>query len=280
MDRDSTRNTLLVTVGLSVVCALAIAASAIGLRPRQQANAAESIRRAILEAAGIYQPGSGADVNAAFARVETRTIDLATGGFIDPAERPDLAGSGYDALAAARDPALSVAIPDPEDLAGIGRRETAAHVYLVRDETGALEQVVLPVRGKGLFSTLYGFIALAPDAATVRGITFYKHAETPGLGAEVDNAGWKAKWPGKVVSTAPDRHVTLALVKGTADAPDEIDGLSGATLTSVGVTNMVRYWLGPGGFGPFLERLREGQVEVAAAPAGSQQREGGPGHGS
>jgi Na+-transporting NADH:ubiquinone oxidoreductase subunit C len=109
------------------------------------------------------------------------------------------------------------------------------------------------VYGKGLWSTLYGFLSVEADKATVRGITFYKHAETPGLGGEVDNANWKQLWHGKQAFDS-DGAVALGVIKGKAPAedPHAVDGLSGATITSNGVDDMVKYWLGPEGFGKFL----------------------------
>jgi Na+-transporting NADH:ubiquinone oxidoreductase subunit C len=133
-------------------------------------------------------------------------------------------------------------------------------VYLV-EEQGALQQVILPVYGKGLWSTMYGFIALGPDLSTVRGFGFYQHGETPGLGGEIENRSWLAKWPGKVVYDEKGA-VKLRVIKGevdaaAADARYKVDGLSGATLTARGVSNLLAYWLGENGYQPFLHQLRK-----------------------
>ena len=126
-----------------------------------------------------------------------------------------------------------------------------------------LELVVLPVEGLGLWSTLYGFIALDADLETVRGLSFYEHGETPGLGGEVDNPRWKALWPGRKVLA--DAEPRIEVVRGRAGSTDEdpyrVDGLAGATMTGRGVTNLLRFWLGEEGFRPYFERLRiEGVV--------------------
>ena len=89
---------------------------------------------------------------------------------------------------------------------------------------------------------------------TVRGLTYYKHGETPGLGGEVDNQLWKAKWPGKEVYDS-DWNVKVEVTKSVTDDTCQVDALSGATLTSNGVTNMLRFWLGSKGFGPYLQQL-------------------------
>ncbi len=110
---------------------------------------------------------------------------------------------------------------------------------------------------KGLWSTLYGYLALKSDLETIQGLTFYEHGETPGLGGEVDNPSWKAS--GRAASfttkTATRRHEVF---KGPApdDNPYAVDGLSGATITSRGVTNLVRYWASDEGYGPFLDKLK------------------------
>ncbi|MGB0764601.1 MAG: NADH:ubiquinone reductase (Na(+)-transporting) subunit C, partial [Luminiphilus sp.] len=115
----------------------------------------------------------------------------------------------------------------------------------------------------GLWSTLYGFVALESDGNTIAGLGFYEHKETPGLGGEVDNPRWKNLWKGKQVYR--DGAVAISVVKGSVDqgsdaANWQVDGLSGATLTSRGVSNLVQYWLGEDGFEPYLRNLREGDA--------------------
>jgi Na+-transporting NADH:ubiquinone oxidoreductase subunit C len=120
--------------------------------------------------------------------------------------------------------------------------------------------IVLPIEGYGLWSTLYGFLAVEADTTTVRGITYYQHGETPGLGGEVDNPAWRAAWIGRKAFDQ-DFEPAIQVIKGQAGRPEQdphhVDGLTGATITSRGVTNMMRFWLGPDGFGPYLARFRE-----------------------
>ena len=181
-------------------------------------------------------------------------VDLKTGKFTD-----DVDAATFDQRRAARDPAMSTALARDQDIAGISRRSRYATVYLVKDGD-EIEQIILPIHGYGLWSTLYGFIALAPDLDTVIGLKFYEHAETAGLGAEVDNPAWLAKWHGRQVydeSGKPVLHVAKGASMATGDAAlHEVDGLAGATLTGNGVTNMLRFWLGENGFEPFLNNLR------------------------
>ena len=158
-----------------------------------------------------------------------------------------------------RDPTLGVPIPAALDQANILQRSRYAPVYLVRSGE-SIDQVILPVYGKGLWSTMRGFLALDPDGSTVRGLRFYEHAETPGLGDQIDKPEWRALWKGKQLFAADDLP-RIEVIRGQADpgnanAIHQVDGISGATLTGRGVTNLVRYWTGPHGFGPYLSGLR------------------------
>ena len=238
-----------------LVCAVVVSSSAVALGDRQDRNAALYKQENVLLAAGLATDDEALaadEVAARFAPITQVVVDLASGAVVDDADP-----AGFDQRAAAIDPTRSRVAP--ENLARVARLPTVALVYEVRDASDALEMVVLPVEGLGLWGTLYGFVAIEGDLRTVRGLTFYEHKETPGLGGEVDNPRWKALWPGRL---AFDETLTpvIAVVKGragsVADDPYSVDGLSGATLTSRGVTNLLRFWLGPEGFGPYLTRLR------------------------
>lgn len=254
LPNDSVAKMLLVTIVLSLVCSVLVSSAAVLLRPLQERNVELARKARILEVAGLMEPG--ASIESLFEKVETRLVELETGEFSEALD-PET----FDQVVAARDPELGVAIPPWEDIAGITRRARYAPVYLVEDETGHVDMVILPVHGYGLWSTMYGFLALSGDGQEVRGLTFYQHAETPGLGGEIENPRWLAKWEGRQIY-GPDGEVRLQVVRGGVNPESEwadwmVDGLSGATLTADGVSNMMQYWLGEQGFGPFLARLRE-----------------------
>ena len=159
---------------------------------------------------------------------------------------------------------MSTLIPANEDVANIRRKANVAEVYLVMNDLGEFQTLILPVHGYGLWSTMYGFIALDADLETVAGFGFYDQGETPGLGGEVDNPKWKALWVGKKVY-AENGTVELRVIKGlvnptSSQAPYEIDGLAGATLTSDGVTNLIKFWMGQYGFEPYLAKLKAAGV--------------------
>jgi len=249
-DKDSVNYTLRVAFLVCLVCAVVVSASAVSLRPFQEDNRNQYRQLNILKAAGMYQPGM--DVQQAFSAIERRFIDIDSGAYVD---RP----ADYDQRRAARDPLQSRAVqPDP---AGIRRQARVAEVYLARDRDGRVERVILPVHGYGLWSTMYGFLALERDANTIAGIGFFEHGETPGLGGEIDNPRWQQSWRGKQLFDADD-GVAIRVLKGAvgdaaANPEHLVDGLSGASLTTNGVHNLVRFWVGEAGFGPYLRRMRQ-----------------------
>jgi Na+-transporting NADH:ubiquinone oxidoreductase subunit C len=187
--------------------------------------------------------------------LEARIVDLASGGY-EAKINPDT----YDQRQAAKDMAQSVAIPPQKDIARIGRRAKFAVVYeFIRGDR--LELIVLPVHGRGYGSTLYGYLGLSGDTQTVVGLSFYEQGETPGLGALIDNPVWRKKWSGKKVWDESG-NVRLGVASGHVlpggpNAAYEVDGLTGATWTSQGVTNLLRYWLGKDGYGPYLRKIRK-----------------------
>lgn len=250
--RDSWQGTFVVALVLCLVCSAIVSAAAVFLKPAQEANKALDKKKNILLAAGLCEKDSSAEeVNGIYAdSIVEHLVDIDTGEVVDP-EASDLPidPATYDAKKAANDPDLQEPVTDGA-LPGIAHREPYAEVYEIV-EAGETKGYILPIYGKGLWSTLYGFIAVEGDGKVVKGITFYSHAETPGLGGEVDNAGWKALWPGKQIYEE-DGEVGLGVVKGAGTDDYSIDGLSGATITSKGVDNMVKYWLGPDAFGKYL----------------------------
>ena len=254
--KETIGKTILVAATLCIVCSIIVSTAAVMLKPTQVANKNLDFKRNILAAAGLLD--ASASVEEQFKKVEQRIVDFDAGKFSDEVDPAD-----YDQRRAARDPAMSEALTKQDDIAGLSRREKLAEVYIVR-ENDELKKIILPIRGYGLWSTLHGFIALEDDLNTVVGLGYYEHAETPGLGGEVDNPRWKASWEGKKIY-GEDGDVNLSIVKGgvnssTPNAEYKVDALSGATLTSNGVDNMIKYWLGEDGYKSFLRNLKNGEA--------------------
>ncbi len=242
-----------------VVCSVFVSGSAVLLKDRQITNKLLDRQKNVLSVSGLVDDAnsmSSTEVDSLFSEgIRARIVELETGKYVDEVAGMD--ASSYDQQRALRDPELSV--PAPSNRAKVLTLPKYALVYEVIED-GKVSSIILPVEGKGLWSTLYGFLALDDDTRTINGLTFYQHAETPGLGGEVDNPRWKAKWVGK--KAFDDQwEPAVAVVKGTSRDPEYgVDGLSGATLTSRGVTNLVQFWLGEDGFGPYLKNFRNGGV--------------------
>ncbi len=251
MKNDSTQKTLAVAILLCLVCSIVVSGAAVGLRPLQEKNKSIDIKKNILDVAGLLDANT--DIESAFKQIEAKVVDLNTGQLTDAVD-----AATYSQRKAAKDPDMSKSIPAEKDIARIKRRADYATVYFVKDNDQT-RLIVLPMHGYGLWSTMYGFIALEADANTVYGIKFYEHGETPGLGGEIDNPEWRSIWEGKKLFNEND-DMKLKVVRGQTDPGSatiqhEIDGLAGATLTSNGVSYLVQYWLGENGFGPFLKNL-------------------------
>lgn len=255
-NKDTIKKTLFVSLSLCLVCSIIVSSAAVLLRDQQAINKDLDRKKNILLAAGLYDDQLTIDQQ--FKVIKPYVVDLNSGLFTD------ISPDNFDQLKSAKDPQYSLELTPDEDLAKISRRENNAVVYIVNIEN-KLDKIILPVRGYGLWSTLYGFIALESDFNTVAGLGFYQHGETPGLGGEVDNPRWKSSWIGKSIYL--DDTVKLGLVKGAVlpNSPNkkyEVDGLSGATLTANGVTNLVRFWLGNDGFKKFIDNYKDGNINI------------------
>ncbi len=245
---DSPAKTLAMTIAVAFIGAVLVATVTVLLKPLQIANK-ELDRRQHIEQMVRYLPSGGDGIV-----IEARVVDLATGEYV-----PEVDATRFDQRQAAMDPKASTEVASEIDIASLSRRSRKAVVYVGR-KNGKAELVILPVRGQGYGSMLYGYLGLAADANTVIGLSFYDHAETPGLGALIDTAEWKAQWRGKLVSDGAIVRLGVGsrrVEPGSDEAVYQVDALTGATWTGVGVNNLLHYWLGANGFGPFLEKFRK-----------------------
>ncbi len=256
MQRNGTLYTILFAAAVCGICSVMVSGSYVGLRARQEVNQRLEKQRNVLEVAGLKKPDEklGAEeIRKRFQEnIQLKVIDLSAGTYAE-----DIDPQTYDAAKALNDPATSSAAPQND--AGLMRIAKYAIVYQVVKD-GQVEQLVLPVYGRGLWSVMYGYLALDKDTTTIRGITFYEHGETPGLGGEIENPKWKALWIGRKAFDE-SWQPAIKILKGQGGPPDQdphrIDALSGATLTSRGVQNLVNFWMGDSGFGPYIRKFRE-----------------------
>jgi Na+-transporting NADH:ubiquinone oxidoreductase subunit C len=233
-----------------------VASANVLLKDRQEVNRLMYLRKNVLQAAGLVELDQRVSNQEALEifreRIEPRLVELRSGEYVID---PDTVG--FDQRAASSNPAQSR--PAPDNPSGVRRIPHLAKVYLVKQGSG-FSHVVLPVEGLGLYGMLFGFVALAEDTNSIQGISFYENRETPGLGGEVDDPRWKAGWVGRK-AFGENWQPLIHLVKGPVGTPSEdpyrVDALSGATMTSNGVTQLLHFWLGEQGFGAYLHRIRQ-----------------------
>ena len=258
-NNDSIKKTLGVVIALSLVCSIVVSTAAVSLRPKQQENAILDVQRNILSVAGLLNKDT--DIKQAYGQyIEPKLVDLKTGQFV--AQTP--AGKTpeqYDQRQAAKDPMQSVKLSAAQDPGKIISRANIAKVYLVKNGQGDVDQIILPVHGNGLWSMMYAFVSVKTDGDTINGLTYYQQGETPGLGGEIENPKWRGQFTGKKLYNEQNQPA-IRIVKGGAPANDPyaVDGLSGATLTANGVQGTFNFWLGDMGYGPFLTKVRQGEL--------------------
>lgn len=242
----------MVAVVVAFVCALLVSVTELLLLPKRQANIAAqreaqmaSMLAALPELENVLRD-SGAD------SISTYLVDLTTGQITS-----DIDVSTYDQQLAAKDPAMSTELTPELDVAGLGRRANYAPVNLLyRGEE--LQLVILPVHGRGYQSILRAWLALAGDLNTVQALSIVEQGETPGIGSRIEDPDWLAQFSGRQLRDSTSGQ-QLTIVKGKANSPYEIDGISGATRTVNGINNLLTFWLGDAGFGPFLKSLAREQ---------------------
>jgi len=258
MNKDSPRNAFFVVMVTALVCSSLVSAAVVVLRPIQLNNQMLDQSRNIMQLTGLL-PGDRViedeDMLELYKSLDIRIINIDEADYneeIDPVT--------FNTRLALNDPDLSVAIPSELDLASLGRRTRFMPVYMVWDDDG-LDRVILPVRGNGMWSMLYGYIALEPDLNTISGMTFYEQNETPGLGDQITHGHWLEQWQGRQVyddQGNPRFRINEGVVQpDSATSRFEVDALTGATVTGDAVTSMVHYWFGPHGYRDFLLALRE-----------------------
>lgn len=262
--KDSITKTFTVAALLAIVCAIIVSFASVSLKERQKQNKALDTQTNILRAAGLVGPSekvSAAKAEELMARSAAVVVDMTTGEIAADANADEVQNDKTNVLT----------LDKADDVAGIKTIPQKQVVYVFYGDDGAPQTLLLPIVGTGLWSTMYGFLSLESDATTVAHLVFYDHGETPGLGGEISNPAWTAKWEGKSTIDATGA-AALRVVKGTVAADDPnaanmVDGISGATLTGNGVTNTMAFWLGEKGYGPFLQKLRSGEATLPALGA-------------
>jgi Na+-transporting NADH:ubiquinone oxidoreductase subunit C len=282
--KNSPINVIILAVVLCVVCSLVVSTAAVGLKSLQDKNVTLDRKVNLLQVTGFENLGSAAEINELFdQRFEVEIIDLETGkpAVEEAMQALNEAGKKMEseeetlikynqvwASKSKKDP-VSDELSKEEDIIQIKYREKFSHVYIMKSESGDIEKYVFPVRGYGLWSMMKGFLAVEPDLQTIAGLTFYEHAETPGLGGEIKSEKFKSQWPGKQIY-GDQGDVRVQVVKAAPDDAYSVDALTGATITSKGVSNMMKYWLGEQGFGPYIKQKKGSAAETTMVKTGGR----------
>ena len=271
MARDSPLRSLLVVFVTAVICSSIVSGSVVLLRPIQLENQLLRDSVNILRLSGQLDETTQVDRSVLlehFKRLDARVINIDEAVFdagLDPYT--------LDPRKAASDPELGVQIPPEQDHAGLGRRSRYVTVYLVW-KGKALDRVILPISGAGMWSMIRGYLALESDFNTIAAVTFYEQNETPGLGDQIVQPYWQAQWVGKRIFDETGsllfRVAEGPVAPGSPAAEYQVDALTGATVTANAVSALVQYWMGPHGYGPMLNRWREQPPQPAASTPGQE----------
>ncbi|MBL4815853.1 Na(+)-translocating NADH-quinone reductase subunit C [Shewanella sp.] len=258
LKKDSVVGTMIFIITLSLLCSFMITGTAELLKERKLVKKRDELKRYVLMASDVDIQGDK-DFRAIFEKSVTPLLINIESGAIEPKERVEV--MNFDERMAAINPEKSRKLERKKDKARIKTRADQVRVFQVFDEDGKLASLVLPIYGKGLWSIIYGYVALKPDFNTIENVVFYEHGETPGIGDFLNETEWTDKFRGKQIFDAKGKPV-LKIVKGGAKEGDihGVDAVSGATMTGRGVQRSIQFWFGSEGFKVFLDKLKASEV--------------------
>ncbi|MGD2167275.1 MAG: NADH:ubiquinone reductase (Na(+)-transporting) subunit C [Gammaproteobacteria bacterium] len=253
--RESAARTIAVAAAVAVICSLIVSTAVYVLRPYELAYSALDRNRAILAALGVVGPDdelATADIVDRFLALDRRVVDLQAAAYTSAVD-----ASIYDFRKAIQQSENIIEIPQSDDVGGLGSRPRFMPVYL-RDEAGASRRIALPIYASGMWSTIYGYVALEADLTTIAGITIYEHGETPGIGDRILAPAWLGSWRGKRLYD-PDGVLRFRITADQQAAQPQyrVDSITGATVSASALGDAIRYWFSSHGYGRFLERLAE-----------------------
>ncbi len=269
MDKGSNKFVVVFQTAVCVVLAILLAGAYNGLSESIAANQEFDKQRNILKAVGLWNPAEEAgkprkELEDLFKnRMRSEILEVKRGEVDVEVKRAGVVSTEkvvkvLDVVKTDHDIKDFANLMREEGKKPAAERKEYVPFYVRVDDKGADEAYCIPISGYGLWSTLYGFLALQANCRNVVGITFYDHKETPGLGGEVDNPSWQAQWVDKCVR-GDDGMLTGVNVKKGGAAPDDphaVDGLSGATITGDGVTRFVMSDLQT--YEPYFKKLLNG----------------------
>lgn len=217
MDVNSNKYTYFFATAMVVLVAITLSSLYISLKPFQDANIEQEKRQFILRSIGVDV--SREESGEAFKKYITHSLVIKNGEVVSE-----------DASAAFNIDMAKAVESGPET------REVPLYIA----DVDGTKFYIVPMRGKGLWGPIWGYIALKDDANTIAGATFDHKGETPGLGAEISSAPFQAQFVGKEISKAGE-FVSISVIKtGKSISPqNEVNGISGGTITSNGLNDML-----------------------------------------
>ena len=245
MDKNSNTYVLIFATAVCVVLASGLAATYNGLKERISKNALFDKQRNVLIASGLYDPVAEQMTQEQLEQKFAAQVEVVVLDFVEEDVEKRVKVRHEEETVVVREitsaTKTDIGISDLPRVQREDRSRILGELYIATDDEGKTVYC-MPISGYGLWSTLYGFLALEEDRDTVRGITFYKHGETPGLGGEVEKSWWQDDWKAKRTHDSEGNLVGITVLKGRGNTRDDhqVDGISGATITSNGVTNFVK----------------------------------------
>ncbi|MDR9456859.1 MAG: Na(+)-translocating NADH-quinone reductase subunit C [Salegentibacter sp.] len=216
---NSNGYTFMFAIIMVVVVATVLAFTATSLQPTQRENVRQEKMQSILATIGIETDRAGAEE--LYDQYITEELSLREDG----TEDEDIDAFQVDLAKELKKPAADQVFP----------------LYIA--EVDGEKFYIVPLRGNGLWNAIFGYIALRDDVNTIAGATFDHLGETPGLGAEITKEFFKERFTDEKIFDESGNLVGVSVVKGDIDPSDkddnQVDAISGATITGDGVSDMI-----------------------------------------
>ncbi len=211
-----------------LVCSVLLALVSTALGPRQAQNKANDVKSKVLQVFGVPVMNAKGKLQVSPAELDTLFADRIKGVVLD-AKGALVADRSVESLS-------SQEINDRDKASGL---KAFYPLYVYQEPGKADKQYAVHVSGKGLWSTVKGFMALEEDLSTIAGIVFYEHQETPGLGGEVEKPFFQDSFKGKKWHADGELQVFRITKPGGANDNHSVDGITAATMTCLGVESFL-----------------------------------------
>ncbi len=250
LPNESRTKTIAMAFIVAAVCALLVNGATVILRPIQAANRAHE-QQVRLEALISAIPGMSELIKQAGGDALSAVVINLDTGWAAKDVTPETLET------ALQDPSHWRSLTPEEDIAGLGKRPNYAQIYILRDGEN-VSLAILPIAGAGYQGPIQGMLAIHGDMNTIAGLAITEQMETPGLGGRIEEPAWLAQFPGTKIRD-PSGKLRFTIQRGSSNNEYEVDGITGATRTSNAMTKIIRFWVGPDGYGKFFDAVRRGE---------------------